>query len=786
MTITYQAVGGEARVNTTTASFQAAPDIAVLSGGGSVVVWESFAQDGSAYGVYAQRYSATGVRQGSETRINTTTANDQSQASVAALSDGGYVVTWASRQDGSGYGVYAQRYNASGVRQGGETLVNTTTANDQSVPSVAALSSGGYVIAWSSVDAEDQAGLGFYTQRFDAAGVRQGGETQVNTTTADAQLQAVVAGLADGGYVVAWAAYNEAGSGWEIYAQRYNAAGVSQGGEILVNTTTEDLQFEANVAALEDGGFVVSWDSFNQDGSSSGIYMQRFDAVGVKQGVETLVNTTTADSQQRPAMATLPDGGYVVTWLSLNQDGSGWGVYAQRYDASGVKDGAETLINSTTANDQVQQSVATLPSGGYVIAWASDGQDGSDYGVYSTRVQPVAEASAPDLLAASDTGNSEIDNLTRDNTPTFTGTALAGSTVRLLEGTKQLGQAVADSTGAWTITSSGLSVGAHAISATATLGGLVGPRSDTLTVVIDTVAPTRPTTPDLVTGSDTGTSSTDNITHEATPTLQGTASAGSLITLKEGAATLGTVVADGSGLWSITPAAALSDGVHKLAVNATDGAGNISANSGLLTLTVDTQILAPAFTSATATKLMGTAEAATVVRVFDGGTLLGQAIATSKGTWTLSHNLSDAPHTLTITADDKAGNSGDGAGQVLFGSASADSLSGDSGDDRILGLAGADTLDGAAGDDVFVFAAGFGNDLITGFVAGAGTDDEIQLTKAMLGVGGSAPPQTAFNALLARTEDVAGDAVITIDSQNMITLAGVAKVSLDIGDFIFT
>jgi hypothetical protein len=785
MTTTYQAVGGEVLVNTTTASSQVAPDIAMLSGGGYVVVWESFAQDGSAFGVYAQRYNAAGVRQGGETRVNTTTANDQSQASVAALPDGGYVVTWASRQDGSDYGIYAQRFDASGVAQGGETLVNTTTANTQFLPSVAALAGGGYVIAWSSVDSEDDTGLGFYTQRFNASGVRQGGETLINTTAADAQDRPVVAALADGGYVVAWAAYNAEGSGWEIYAQRYNAAGAPQGGEILVNTTTEGLQIEANVASLADGGFVIAWDFFDQDGSASDVHMQRFDAAGAKQGSETLVNTTTADYQQRPALAVLPDGGYVVTWISLNQDGSGWGVYAQRYDASGVKDGAETLINTTTANDQVFPTVSSLPGGGYVVAWASDGQDGSEYGVYSTRFLPVAESSTPDLVAASDTGNSQTDNLTGDKTPTFTGTALAGSTVRLLEGTKQLGQAVADSAGAWTITSTGLSAGSHAISATATLGGLVGPRSDTLTVVIDTVAPTRPSKPDLAPDSDTGSSSADNITSDATPTLQGTAAAGSLVTLKEGAATLGAVSADGSGHWSIT-SSTLSEGVHRLAVSATDDAGNVSASSALLTLTIDTQMLAPTFSSVTATKLFGSAEAGALVRVFEGGTLLGEATATSKGTWVLSQSLSDAPHTLTITANDKAGNSADAAGQILIGSSSADSLSGDFGDDRIFGLAGADTLEGAAGDDAFVFASGFGQDVINGFVAGAATEDQIQLTKAMLGVGNSASAQTAFNAVLAKTQDVAGSAVITIDSDNRITLTGVAKADLDIGDFIFT
>src|SRR5438046_8268888 len=90
---------------------------------------------------------------------------------------------------------------------------------------------------------------------------------------------------------------------------------------------------------------------------------------------ETFVNTTTANPQDSPSITALSDGGYVVTWSSYDQDSSGWGIYAQRYDASGVVQGGETLVNTTTFSDQYLSSVAALPDGGYVIGWTSSGQD---------------------------------------------------------------------------------------------------------------------------------------------------------------------------------------------------------------------------------------------------------------------------------------------------------------------------------------------------------------------------------------------------------------------------
>src|SRR5512143_3986766 len=88
-------------------------------------------------------------------------------------------------------------------------------------------------------------------------------------------------------------------------------------------------------------------------------------------GPETLGNTTTERDQAYPQIAALKDGGYVVTWQSDNQDGSVWGIYAQRYDASGAKVGGETLVNTTTAGTQVNPHVAALSDGGYVISWQS-------------------------------------------------------------------------------------------------------------------------------------------------------------------------------------------------------------------------------------------------------------------------------------------------------------------------------------------------------------------------------------------------------------------------------
>ena len=78
---------------------------------------------------------------------------------------------------------------------------------------------------------------------------------------------------------------------------------------------------------------------------------------------DTLVNTFTTSNQNNPAVAIDADGDFVVTWQSSDQDGDGNGIYAQRYNASGVAQGSEFRVNTVTASYQSNSAVAmtTLP-----------------------------------------------------------------------------------------------------------------------------------------------------------------------------------------------------------------------------------------------------------------------------------------------------------------------------------------------------------------------------------------------------------------------------------------
>ena len=142
----------------------------------------------------------------------------------------------------------------------------------------------------------------------------------------------------------------------------------------------------------------MAWES-PQDGSGLGIFGQRYKNDGTKNGGEFQVNTYTTNDQRNPSVAIDGNGNFVVVWDSLGQDGSLQGIYAQRYNSDGTTRGAEFRVNTYTTSTQSSPSVAMDGTGAFVVVWQSFGQDGDEYGVFGQRFNivdcPALSVTAP-------------------------------------------------------------------------------------------------------------------------------------------------------------------------------------------------------------------------------------------------------------------------------------------------------------------------------------------------------------------------------------------------------
>ncbi|HZH27732.1 MAG TPA: calcium-binding protein, partial [Azospirillaceae bacterium] len=269
---------------------------------------------------------------------------------IAGLRDGGYALAWESPDD-SGGGIRTQRFDANGQAAGPPQDAAALPLYTQSRPTITGLADGGYVVLWQINIGVNSPTPGWDVkgQRFDASGAKVGSEFQVNTAAAGDQFEASTAVLADGGFVVVWRSLSEGNGRSDVYAQRFDAAGAKVGGEIHVNGITTGYQGKPDVVGLANGGFVVAWASLSLDGSESGIQAQHFDAAGASVGGEFRLNGDTAGRQYDVVLSARPDGGFSAVWTSEFQDGYGAGLvtrsFVTRLEIRGTA-GNDTLMGS--------------------------------------------------------------------------------------------------------------------------------------------------------------------------------------------------------------------------------------------------------------------------------------------------------------------------------------------------------------------------------------------------------------------------------------------------------
>jgi len=370
-----QPVGNEFRINTYTTSNQTQPRVSVSATGAFAVVWHSQNQNSAVDGVFAQRFDSSGGALGNEFQVSSTLASSDFSPALS-LGSSSFVVVWYVTSPTSG--VFARRFAATGAPLGPDFRVNTYTTSTQ-FPAVATQPDGAFVVVWQTTFGPGNAGV--FGQRYASSGDPLGGEFRISRMTTSLQSYPAVTSDGSGGFIVAWQGVAPDNLGLDIFARRYASDGSPSAVEFRVNNDTSSTQHVASIAAAPNGDFVIAWQSYQRDGSSEGVFARHFASTGAPLGLDFQVNATTSSAQHDPYVAS--DGaGFVVVWQSEGQDGSGGGVFAQRYDSAGSPLGVEFRLNSYTTLDQALPSVAKKPNGDFVVVWQSQGQDGSSYGIF--------------------------------------------------------------------------------------------------------------------------------------------------------------------------------------------------------------------------------------------------------------------------------------------------------------------------------------------------------------------------------------------------------------------
>ncbi len=250
---------------------------------------------------------------------------------------------------------------------GAPTLVDATGNHAL----VAALANGGFVLAWFGT-INSGPSYGWQAQQFDANGAATGSAQALNSSVDS------VLGTSDGGYIIAYTA--DDGSQDGVYTQKYSSANQAVGDAVLVNATTAGRQYSPTLIAEADGGYAVTYSSTDLAYPDyyylTHIYQQRYDSLGAASGPAIVANTTVIYNYLNAKTTTLADGTSLISWVTQNPaDSFKNDIFTQHVDANGHLLGAEQSFKLVDNGGQ-SWAVAALADGGYTIAWNdADGLD---------------------------------------------------------------------------------------------------------------------------------------------------------------------------------------------------------------------------------------------------------------------------------------------------------------------------------------------------------------------------------------------------------------------------
>ena len=398
---------------------QVFPDVAVTTTGG-FMVWQDNITDGDGEGISARRLDGTLSGSLSTFRVNVQGTNNQENARVALLKDGGAVFVWQGGTPGQEQ-IYARFLSA------GNTWLTATDVlvNARSASSVVY----GYVTNITTTITTN------WNARHDRINSYTTNTTSTVTTTTNVINGALnfhsspaVATLNNGNVVVVWGSFDQVGatSLQDVYGQLFSPAGQKIGGEFLVNQFTSYNQRSPAVTALATGGFAVAWVSeqqrvvaatYNnltvpslQKYPSVDVYARLYDGTGAAQSGEFLVN---ADSNPcaDPAVAAGSDGGFVIAWDAKDMSSplsNSLDIYVRPFTSAGATGGgAITRVNSYMFGDQVAPRISSIGTD-YFIVWMSLGQDGSREGVFGQFIRQDGTKVGGELRVNTTTASSQI------------------------------------------------------------------------------------------------------------------------------------------------------------------------------------------------------------------------------------------------------------------------------------------------------------------------------------------------------------------------------------------
>ena len=339
--------------------------------------------------------------------LNTTTLNDQSSPSLTLLDDGRLMAVWNSEDtgDGSGYCVRARIYDPDSPSGSADFIVNTSTLYNQYASQTLHLSNGMVLVAFGSYDSLEIGPDGVIRDQVVRARIidpndptHSGADFVVNTTPTGSNGDAHVVELDDHRLLWVWESDSTAdGSGSCLLARITDLAGGGAATDFQINEDTQYNQVIDGVTKLDDGRVLLT--GYSSGAGGAHVWAQVYDPDDPASSSAFNVSDVTTDFQTDCKATALPDGRVVLSWTADQGDGWAYCVKARVYDPTTQELGDEFLINTTTKQNQTAAQAAVTPDGHLVFVWYSaDGADGHFSCIRARFVDPNHPEASSDFV----------------------------------------------------------------------------------------------------------------------------------------------------------------------------------------------------------------------------------------------------------------------------------------------------------------------------------------------------------------------------------------------------
>ncbi len=352
------------------------------------------------HNLYAQRVNRFGQILWATDGVPVTALSNERQIMypvVTSDGQGGAIIVWRDGHSGTN-SLYAQRINASGVVQWSAGGVFVTSPLNGIAPGdtyrITGDDAAGVIIVWED-ERNGVANHDIYTQRVDSAGVAQWTANGVPICTATAgQVYPVLVGDGAGGAVMSWQDHRaeSASNHGDIYAQRISSAGIVQWAPNGVSIATASLgQYYPIITTDGSGGAIIVF-ADRRSGIDVEIYAQRINAAGITQwatdGIAIIDTSRRYINDYYKTIVNDDAGGAIVIFESLDNNNAYRGIWAQRVDSSGSIKWRRDGVPISTSAFSWDVSVTSNRAGGAIITWKDRRADPShqDYHIYAQNV----------------------------------------------------------------------------------------------------------------------------------------------------------------------------------------------------------------------------------------------------------------------------------------------------------------------------------------------------------------------------------------------------------------